>query len=102
MKRSIAYRQAVQFNPRDEWAWNNLGNAYKSVGRLAEAVNALREAIGLKPDWGEAYCNLGGAFISQGEIESATEVFERSVAKVASTSGGSLQPWSGAFAAGGL
>jgi tetratricopeptide (TPR) repeat protein len=70
-----AYRQAVELNPSDERAWNNLGNTYKRAGRLTEAVDALREAIRLKPDWGEAHCNLGGALVSQGEIESAAEVF---------------------------
>ena len=36
-----AYRQAVQFNPRDEWAWNNLGNTYKRAwpaGGIGECV----------------------------------------------------------------
>jgi tetratricopeptide (TPR) repeat protein len=76
-----AYRQAVQLNPRDEWAWNNLGNTYMLAGRLPEAIEAVREAIRLKPDWGEAYCNLGGVLISQGEIESAAEVFELALKK---------------------
>jgi Flp pilus assembly protein TadD len=76
-----SYRRSVELNPQDEWAWNNLGNAYRSAGKLTEAADALREAIRLKPDWGEAHCNLATVYISQGEIDLADQTFQIALQK---------------------
>ena len=38
--------------------WMSIGNAYKTVGRLDDAVAALRRAIAIRPTYGEAYWTL--------------------------------------------
>jgi protein O-GlcNAc transferase len=43
--------------------FNNLGNAYRELGRLEESINCYRTALRLKPDHPHAYNNLGNAVL---------------------------------------
>ena len=47
----------VYFGPHDPAVHNNLGIAFKQLGKLEEAVSSLRQATALKPDLGEAQYN---------------------------------------------
>lgn len=47
----ILLERAVQINPEDADAQNNLGNAYAMTGRNALAKSAYGRAIKLRPDW---------------------------------------------------
>ncbi len=61
-------RPAIELRP--DWAAipYNLGNAFRAIGRLADAVACYRQAIERKPDYAEAYNNLGNAFQDQAKI----------------------------------
>ncbi|MDP2046720.1 MAG: trypsin-like peptidase domain-containing protein, partial [Deltaproteobacteria bacterium] len=54
-------RRWTQAEPRNDFAWFDLGFAYANLGRHREAVEAYREALRLKPDDADAWINLGGA-----------------------------------------
>ena len=52
------YEDLTQVAPEDESLWKTLGDGLKTVGRLDEAVAALRQAIRCRPGYGEAYWTL--------------------------------------------
>jgi tetratricopeptide (TPR) repeat protein len=57
--RQIAiYRELVRQQPNAPALWKTLGDALKTVGRLDEAVAALRHAIAARPAYGEAWWTL--------------------------------------------
>jgi len=39
--------------------YNNLGNVYRELGQLNDAISSYKKAISIKPDFAEAYYNLG-------------------------------------------
>ena len=44
-------------------AWlSNMGNAYKDLGRLDEAIRCYTTAIKLRPTFADAYSNLASAY----------------------------------------
>ncbi len=45
-----AFRRAIQIQPNDAAAYNNLGNAYVESGMYEEAIEAYKEAIKIQPD----------------------------------------------------
>ena len=57
--REIAiYHQLTATFPHNSVTWMCLGNALKAVGRMDEAVAALRQSIKARPTYGEAYWTL--------------------------------------------
>ena len=50
---------------------NNLGEAYRALHRIPEAVACYSRAIELKPDYAEPHNNLGVAFKEQGKLDEA-------------------------------
>lgn len=58
------YRQAIQLNPKYDWAHNNLGMALGNIpDHLPEAIAEYRLALGLRPDSAEAHNNLANALL---------------------------------------
>jgi Flp pilus assembly protein TadD len=51
--------QALTARPHFAEAPSNLGNALRTVGRLAEAAANYRRALALRPDFAAAHSNLG-------------------------------------------
>jgi hypothetical protein len=45
----------------EHWC-SNLGNAYKELGRLDDAIKCYTAAISIKPSFADAYSNLGSAY----------------------------------------
>jgi len=57
--RQIAiYAEFAARQPNDPALWKTLGDALKTVGRLDEAVQALRRALAVRPIYGEAWWTL--------------------------------------------
>ena len=54
----ITGQKAVEINPQDVTAHNNLGNTLKELGRLEEAEASYTQAIALKADYTEAHNQL--------------------------------------------
>ena len=55
----VGLRCAVECNPRNSKAWNDLGVVMETLGYPQEAVRCYRRAIALEPGRSEASQNLG-------------------------------------------
>jgi tetratricopeptide (TPR) repeat protein len=66
------WEDVVRKSPQKERGYNNLGNAYKSMGLFDRAIEHYTIAISLKPDYAVAHNNLGSAYGSM-------ELFDRAI-----------------------
>ena len=60
-------RQAIQLDPRDAVAYNNLGSALQAKGQIEEATEAYRTAANLDPSREAFQSNLKAALRAQGK-----------------------------------
>jgi serine/threonine-protein kinase len=74
------YRVALVIRPRSNIVYNNLGNALKDQGMVAEAVQAYRRAIALDPKDIWPHLNLGTTLIAQGQLREAVRAYRRAIA----------------------
>ncbi len=51
--------------------FNNLGNSYKAVGRIDQALVELTRAVQINPTLPEARTNLGNIYLLKGQVEQA-------------------------------
>jgi len=66
-----AYRRALQIDPTLAEALNELGTAYRMVGKYGDAIEALSKARALRPDWEVPRFNLADAYRAKGLWEPA-------------------------------
>lgn len=71
-------RKAITISPRPEF-FVNLSQAYKSLRRLPETLEACQRAVQLGPTIPEAWNNLGGALKDLNQPADALKAFERAV-----------------------
>lgn len=69
------WQDTVNKSPNKARPHNNLGEALREKGRLAEAMQQVEIAVKLNPKSAEAQSNLGAAFLDQGDIVKALEHF---------------------------
>ena len=62
-------QEAVAIDPHFAEAYSNMGNAFKDLGEVEEAIKCFTAAIKLKPDLAHAYCNLASAFRDAGRFQ---------------------------------
>lgn len=65
------YRLALSRNPRNAWAFNNLGAAYLDSGELAEAERCCRQALDIDPGIALAHTNLSSIHFKSGRLDEA-------------------------------
>ena len=70
IERAIALQDAAAYH-------NNLGEAYRALRRIPEAVACYRRALELKPDFADAHNNLGVALKNQGKLDEAVACYRR-------------------------
>jgi Flp pilus assembly protein TadD len=68
--------QAVELQPGDAWAQNNLGLALVKVGRFDEAELSYRKALELNPRYLKAHENLGSLYLQTGRLDAAISSFQ--------------------------
>jgi len=73
------YKRALELDPENADACNNLGIALRTIGRFAEAEVALRQAIRMRPDSASAHLNLGVVLRSVGRVDEALAAFRKTV-----------------------
>ena len=62
------YRRAIEANPKNLNALNNLGVLCMSLKRNQEAIGIFDRLIDLKGDWADPYYNLACLYSRQGDI----------------------------------
>ena len=72
----IAYRKAIESQPGNPQAINNLGNALKESGQLPDAADCYRRAIALRPDVPELHYNLATVLADLGLFDEALREFQ--------------------------
>jgi tetratricopeptide (TPR) repeat protein len=71
------WKKALQINPDDPMANNNLGTHLLKRGQLDEAVPRFQKAVELKPDYADAQNNLGIVLLQKGRVGEAIEHLEK-------------------------
>jgi tetratricopeptide (TPR) repeat protein len=74
-----ACRAAIQIDPKNPEALNNLGVALLDHGQAADARDVLAGAVRLSPNFASAHNNLGNAFRVLGKEDAAIAAFRRAV-----------------------
>jgi tetratricopeptide (TPR) repeat protein len=70
-------KKAVEINPIDPLAHNNLAIAYQNLGKYGESEYHFLKALSLKPDLYEPRVNLGNLYVKKGDYDRAIAHFER-------------------------
>ena len=78
-KAEAEYRLAIQYNPKDNLSYDNLGSLYHKQGRNEEAVTALEAALRLKPADIVALYNLGSIHLDAGYPDKAIHLLRKAV-----------------------
>jgi len=75
----VAYRKALELNPRYAFAWINLGNALSGQSRHAEAETAFLSALELDPQDDVAWHYLGNARSALNQHAEAEAAFRKAL-----------------------
>jgi len=73
------YRKAIELDPKDSWAHNNLGAVLYNLNRYEEAEAACRKAIKLDPKNAEAHYNLGSVLDDLKRYEEAEAAYRKAI-----------------------
>ncbi|MBI4233219.1 MAG: tetratricopeptide repeat protein, partial [Chloroflexi bacterium] len=74
------YVHALDLDPDDPEAHNNLGNLLGDTGRPQEAEEELRKALALRPDYPEVHYNLGVLLGQTGRPQEAEGAYRKALA----------------------
>lgn len=69
---AVAFKKALDLDPKDFQAWFNYGLALEKVKDYEGAIDALQNAIEVKGDYSKAHYELGNVLIETGDEERAT------------------------------
>lgn len=75
-----AYQRAVEINPSNAAAHNNLGVVYRDLGRLDDALDQYQKSLTLDPGFVEARNNLGVALYLRSKLPEALAAFKQALA----------------------
>lgn len=73
------FDHAVKVTEGNFVAYNGLGVAKVSLGRIDEGISDYRHALKLNPNYADAFANLGTALSRQGKYDEAIEMCETAV-----------------------
>ena len=74
-----AYRRVTEINPKNDRAWDALGNMYEAAGLHSEAIAAFEQAIFLDAKKEVYYYHLGLAHAAQTHYEKAIQALQNVV-----------------------
>jgi tetratricopeptide (TPR) repeat protein len=83
-------RKAIQANPNDVDAYNQLGLALHQQGNFTDAIVAYQAALKINPSLAEVYSNLALALYKQGKVAEAKTAYQHAVS-LSPLMGGSSQ-----------
>jgi tetratricopeptide (TPR) repeat protein len=70
------FLEAAALDPDDPKYWNNLGKCRMQMGKLPDAVDALRTGLEKDPTYGMAHYNLGEAHLEMTRLTGADQTYE--------------------------
>lgn len=73
------FQHTIAVTKNNYSAYCNLGNYYRSQGKLEEGLQQFRIAAQIQPDYAENHCNLGVALAETGHLEAAIAEFSRAI-----------------------
>ncbi|HOC52569.1 MAG TPA: tetratricopeptide repeat protein [Caldisericia bacterium] len=73
------YKKAIELNPKDAEAHNNLGVLYYNQNKFKEAEYEYKKAIELNPNHAGAHNNLGGLYYTQKKFKEAEYEFKKAI-----------------------
>jgi len=73
------YERTLKYAPDSLRVYNNLGIAYKEMGKNEEAVRAFGKASEIDPDDPDVYNNLGNAYANLGVGEEAISAYKKAI-----------------------
>jgi tetratricopeptide (TPR) repeat protein len=73
------YEKALQLNPKDSQATNNLGTVLYSQKDYRGAVRLYKRALKLDPKSATIYCNLGTAYFAQEKYKKGAETYHKAL-----------------------
>src|SRR4030095_7004933 len=65
------YQKVLRVYPEYKAAWNNLGSAYRAMGKMSDALGAYKKAVAQDPRYGLAYYNIGAVYDHMGYYDKA-------------------------------
>lgn len=71
--------RAIEVTEGNWLAFNNLGQAYLSIGRVDEALSCFEESLKAKPDYSVALVNLAALLALKNRNEEAVEALEQAL-----------------------
>ena len=73
------YRQMLNQQPNAGVVWNNLGVAYRELGKPEDAISSFRAAVKFTPQMAEAWNNLGVAQDEGNMADSAIKSYRKAI-----------------------
>jgi Flp pilus assembly protein TadD len=73
------WKQAVQMDPDDARAYNNLGVALAATGSISDAVAQYKKSLELNPDNSQTRNNLGSVLAQEGKMDEALAEIRKAV-----------------------
>jgi tetratricopeptide (TPR) repeat protein len=73
------YRRVTELNPRNDRAWDALGNMYEAAGLHKDAISAFEQAIALDPRKDAFHYHLGVALAYEKDFDKAIQALEHAV-----------------------
>ncbi len=72
-------KQGVRIYPQLGHAYFTLGNAYKRLKKIDEAVGALKKSIEIRPNIFRVHYNLGNIYLDQSKLKNAISSYSESI-----------------------
>lgn len=73
------YGKAIEKDPENAAAHNNLGIVYSDLGRYEDSIKELKRAIELDSSYARAYYNLGNVFMKMEQYKEAIEKYMKAI-----------------------
>ena len=71
------FSEAIELDPDDAWAHDNLGNTLGQQGKMDDAIESYNTVVSLNPNGSFAQYNIGTALLFKGEPQAALEAMQR-------------------------
>jgi TPR repeat protein len=75
----IAFKKAIEINPKHDEAYFNMGNAYGKKEDYDNAITAYKKAIEINPKNDKAYHNMGNAYDKKQDYDNAITAFKKAI-----------------------